>query len=81
MCSDLFVLVKTSSCSILNELQLLFCGSPVRSVTVVESTGDESMNQLLLVCLRHKTLHSGYVLKLIEGCFGDGFDKTAEGQI
>ena len=55
--------------------------SSQKTVTVVESTGDESMNQLLLVCLRHKTLHSGYVLKLIDGCFGDGFDMTAEGQI
>ena len=62
-------------------LMLFLWESSQKTVTVVESTGDESMNQLLLVCLRHKTLHSGYVFKLIEGCFGDGFDMTAEGQI
>lgn len=42
-----------------------------KTMTIVESAGDESMDKLLLICLGHETLHSGYVLKLVEGCFSD----------
>lgn len=62
-----------SSCGVLNDLHLFNAPlgeSSQKSITVVESTGNESMNKLLLVFYRHESLNSGHGFKMTEGCFG-----------
>ena len=39
------------------------------------------MDEILLVFLGHQTLDSGYIFKMIEGCFGDCFDMAGESEI
>lgn len=55
--------------------------SSQKTTSVLESTGNESMKKLLLVFFGHESLNSGYVLRMIEGCFGGCLDVTGEGQI
>ena len=39
------------------------------------------MNELLLVFVGHQTLDSGYIYRMIEGCFDDCFDMVCESEI
>ena len=47
----------------------------------MESTGDECMDEFLLVFLGKKSLNSVNVSELLKSCLGDSFDVAAESQI
>ena len=59
----------------------LFRKSNQKTITVIESTGDECMDEFLLVFLGEKTLNSVDVSEMIKSCLGDSFDVAAESQI
>ena len=46
----------------------------------MESTGDECMDEFLLVFLGEKTFNSVDVSELVKSCLGDSFDVAAESQ-
>jgi len=47
----------------------------------MESTGDECMDEFLLVFLGEKTFNSVDVSELVKSCLGLSFDVAAESQI
>ena len=47
----------------------------------MESTGDECMDEFLLVFLGEKTFNSVNVSEMVKSCLGDSFDVAAESQI
>ena len=57
-----------------NEVQL-------KTITVMESSGDECMDEFLLIFLGEKTFNSVNVSEVVKSCLGASFDVAAESQI
>lgn len=75
-CSHLFALVRTK----LQHYEAVLMESSQKTIPIIKSTEDKSTDKLLLVCLEHATLQSGYVFQPVKG-FSAWFNMTAESQI
>ena len=50
-------------------------------MTVIESAGDECIDEFLLVFFGEKTFNSVNVSEMVKRCLGDSFDVSAESQV